>query len=216
MSKSEARRQEMLAGIPGWYNGYVHFVLINVVSLAVLALLISALQRPTVTELAAIPAILVFANFVEWWFHRGPMHRPAWWIRQAYEFHAQQHHVVFTEEDMPFRDHRELKAILGPPGFLPTLILLTFPVPLALGLFVSMNMVYLYLACAVGYYVVYEWLHTAHHWPPESRVGRLSLVRWLRHHHARHHNLRLMTKGNFNVSFPLADWVLGTVLGNDE
>lgn len=35
---------------------------------------------------------------------------------------------------------------------------------------------------------------------------------WLRTHHTRHHELARMEKGNFNVSFPLWDWLLGTML----
>jgi len=34
---------------------------------------------------------------------------------------------------------------------------------------------------------------------------------WLRRHHAAHHDPRLMTRYNFNVTFPIADRLFGTV-----
>lgn len=64
------------------------------------------------------------------------------------------------------------------------------------------------LAC----YFVYEWFHFAHHLSENSWLGRRAVVGWLRLHHTRHHELALMAKGNFNVSFPLWDWLLGTML----
>ncbi len=59
-------------------------------------------------------------------------------------------------------------------------------------------------------------LSVAHHLSRDSWLGRRALVGWLRQHHTRHHELALMEKGNFNVSFPLWDWLLGTMLPEME
>jgi hypothetical protein len=36
------------------------------------------------------------------------------------------------------------------------------------------------------------------------------LVNTLRRHHTAHHNNRLMMEVNMNLTFPIADWLLGT------
>ncbi len=37
------------------------------------------------------------------------------------------------------------------------------------------------------YYLSYEWLHLAYHAPPQSVLGRLPGMAYLRHHHLVHH-----------------------------
>ena len=50
--------------------------------------------------------------------------------------------------------------------------------------------------------VSYEVLHLCYHAPKDSFIGRLSLIRVLRAHHARHHDPRIMQRYNFNVTVP--------------
>ncbi len=53
-------------------------------------------------------------------------------------------------------------------------------------------------------YLFYEGVHLAiHHCKPKTRLGR-----FLRNHHLNHHKVE--SKGNFGVSSPLWDWLLGT------
>ena len=61
-----------------------------------------------------------------------------------------------------------------------------------------------------AYVIAYEVTHLLYHLP-EALVGDSRLVRVLKEHHARHHDPRLMQKWNFNVTVPLADWVLKTI-----
>ena len=37
----------------------------------------------------------------------------------------------------------------------------------------------------------------------------------LRRHHTRHHDLALMGRWNFNITFPIADWLFGTYYRDD-
>jgi sterol desaturase/sphingolipid hydroxylase (fatty acid hydroxylase superfamily) len=76
--------------------------------------------------------------------------------------------------------------------------------------FASPNTARLFAATAVGYYLLYEWLHISYHVSPGSFVGRLAIVRALRKLHTAHHDLTLMGKYNFNITFPIGDWLFGT------
>ena len=64
------------------------------------------------------------------------------------------------------------------------------------------------LACA-GYYGAYEYMHWCMHLPKKRGIERSGIYFRLNGHHLLHH--RYMGK-NFNVVFPLADLILGTLL----
>jgi len=81
----------------------------------------------------------------------------------------------------------------------------------ALWWLVSPNVALFWVAVSMGYVVSYEWLHLSYHLPADSRVGQSRLVRWLRRSHAMHHTPELMQKWNFNVTFPVWDWVRGSI-----
>jgi len=53
--------------------------------------------------------------------------------------------------------------------------------------------------------VGYELSHLSYHLPETTWIGRRRVIRWLREHHARHHDPRLMQKWNFNVTIPVFD-----------
>jgi sterol desaturase/sphingolipid hydroxylase (fatty acid hydroxylase superfamily) len=42
-------------------------------------------------------------------------------------------------------------------------------------------------------------------------VARLPVIRFLRKHHRVHHRTDLMTKHNFNINWPFADFIFGTI-----
>ena len=212
----EAKRREMMARVPARYSGRAHWAFINITTALGVALCLAQLERLLWWEWFFVPGFFVFANAFEWWIHRGPMHHPTRGLRMLYQRHTLQHHVFYPADDMAFRDPRELFYVLFRPLALPMLLLVNLPIPLILGGLVTANLAWLFFASVLAYYFVYEWFHFAHHLSRDSWLGRRALVGWLRQHHTRHHELALMEKGNFNVSFPLWDWLLGTMLPETE
>ncbi len=160
-----------------------------------------------------MPVFFVFANLLEWAFHRGPMHRPLT-PRILYTNHSLIHHRAFGPDDMPINATRELGLILMPWYTMLLLFALASPIAL-LGAAVrgpGLGGVFLLSACL--YFVMYEGLHALYHMP-EPLLRRLGL--WnnrvflaLQHHHRHHHRLGRMSHVNFNVTFPLMDWLLKT------
>ncbi len=210
--KLEDRRAELIAGIPGWYSGGAHFLAINLAGAAVVAACVVALARPAWWHLALVPAFFVVANVFEWWVHRGPLHRPVRGLGRLYDRHTRAHHVAFVDTAMEVRSSRELRLVLFPPWLFPLFLAMNAPLLLALAWAGGLDVGLVFLASSVAYYLVYEWLHALHHWPRASWLGRRRLVTRLRRHHEAHHDPRRMLHGNWNVSFPLADHVFGTVL----
>lgn len=208
----EPTREQFFARIPSKYSGYVHWISINIFGVGVIGGCMTILEAPQWWEWLFIPGFFVFSNGFEWWIHRGPMHHPTRGLRILYRRHTLEHHVIFTDETMGLRNARELFFVLFPPGFLPAILVVNLPVPLLLGLFVSRNLAALFYLSVLAYYLVYEWFHFLHHVPADTWIGRRTVVAWCRQHHTRHHELARMSHGNFNVSFPLWDWLLGTML----
>ncbi len=202
--------------IPRRYSGWLHVAYFNLLAGCVIGWAISGLAHPTAFELALAPLFLVFANAFEWWIHRGPMHHRVKPLGELFDRHTLTHHAYFSDRDMEIRSARELKLVLFPPFALPFFILLTSPLPIAAGWLISANAARVFFASAIGYYLIYEWLHLFHHLPRESWIGRRAPVAKLRTHHRRHHDPARMTRGNFNVSFPLWDRVRGTILSGDD
>jgi sterol desaturase/sphingolipid hydroxylase (fatty acid hydroxylase superfamily) len=128
-----------------------------------------------------------------------------------YQRHALTHHVAFHHDTMAAPSAREWRWVLFPaPAFLGAVALVT-PIAVALGLALGRNVGALVEMTAVGFYLLYEWCHLSYHQPEHSIVGRLAPVRVLRRHHQRHHHPALAKRYNFNVTFPIWDYVRGSV-----
>jgi hypothetical protein len=172
-----------------------------------------AVPRARPTDWLLMPAFWVVANVIEWLFHRYPMHRPLT-PRILYRNHAKLHHLAFTDQTMRIAETRELGLILMPWYTMLGLFVIASPVMLVAALLRGPGLAGVFLIAAVFYFLGYELLHSLYHLP-ESTLARLGLgskglFARLRAHHARHHALNRMAHVNFNVTFPLTDWILGT------
>jgi len=85
------------------------------------------------------------------------------------------------------------------------------PVALLLAWLFSTNVALLFALTGVLYFLNYELLHFASHLPEQHSVSRIPIIKKLKHHHTVHHNPRLMAHYNFNISYPIADWVMSTI-----
>jgi hypothetical protein len=195
------------------YSGALHFAFTSIGSLAVIAIAIALVKSPSALELVTVPLTFLFANFVEYRGHRGPMHQRTAGLSLLFERHTQQHHRFFTHDSMRYETTRDFKMVLFPPVMLLFFLgAIAAPTALVLFLVATRNVALLYVATAMGYFLTYEWLHLCHHTPPDGMLGRIRLLRLLRAHHQAHHDPKAMTTGNFNITFPICDWLFGTRL----
>lgn len=204
-------RAEFRQTIGPRYVGWAHFAFTTLACLGVIGFASSRVHQPSWLELLVVPAGFLIANLAEYLGHKGPMHHPRRGLRLIHTRHTVQHHHFFTRQAMACESPRDFKIMLFPPA----LLLFFFggiaaPLGLLFFLVISPNAGWLFAATGVGYYLTYEWLHFAYHLPESSFVGRLRVVRVLRAHHAAHHDLALMGRYNFNITFPIFDAVFGT------
>jgi hypothetical protein len=203
-------RQKLKPTFPKVYNGYLHFATANAFAITAITVSVSQLDPVHPLEWLTLPVAFFFANFVEWFAHRGPMHNKVDWMEIVFKRHTLSHHEYFREDSMPATSHRDWYYVLFPvwgifPIFLPAL-----PIMALAWWLISHNVALLFFATAAFYFIFYEWMHLIYHLPETNPLVRNRLVRYLQRHHRHHHNKRLMQKYNFNVTFPLSDYLFGT------
>ena len=197
---------------PPGYSGPGHIAAVVVLALAVIAaaLWVAAIDWHT-SHLWIVPITVLVANAVEYAAHRGPMHHRVRGLCALHTRHSGRHHRYFTGTQMHFESTADFHAVLFPP----VLLLFFGGITVALGCMAALCLpraaAALFVATGVGYYLVYEVLHFLYHVPPSWRLGRLPGVCWLAKLHRLHHEPARMQQGNFNLVFPLCDWLAGTL-----
>ena len=192
------------------YSGWGHFCFTSIGALAAIAFVVSRVSAVAWWEWLVIPVAFVFANFAEYFGHRGPMHHLRPGLRLVFERHTQQHHRFYTHERMAADSPRDFKMVLFPPVMLLFFLGgMAAPSTLAIYFLVSPNAGWLFAAVAIGYFLTYEWLHFAYHQPDTSWISHLPGLARLRRHHQIHHDPRRMDR-NYNITFPIADREMGT------
>ena len=198
--------------IPEGYSGPPQLATPVTLSLAVAVLCGFLLEAVQPMEWLTIPLTFLYANLSEYLGHRGPMHRKTRFLEAIFERHSVWHHSFFTEEAASYDTSNGFKAVLFPPMLLVFFIgCFAVPVGALLYFLVSPNVCFLFVLTAVLYFLNYELLHFAYHMDPQSAIGRLPFIGKLRRHHLRHHNRSLMTTRNFNITYPICDYLFGTL-----
>lgn len=196
---------------PG-YRGWAHFAFTAGLSSAIIVWCLLSLDAVRVLEWLTVPLSFLYSNLTEYLGHRGPMHHPRRGLRAVYERHTLQHHRFFTAEDMAFENSHDFYAVLFPPVLVVFFAAaFTLPAALLLGLLLSANVAYLFVATTLGYFLNYELLHFAYHLPEDSAVQRLPFMARLRRLHLDHHRPELMSRYNFNITYPIGDALFGTL-----
>jgi hypothetical protein len=209
-SVHEKHRQAIVARVPSWYRPLPHLALPSLFGLTVLVFAVTQIHALRAVELVTIPVTVLVGFAFEWRVHKSVLHRRVPGLAVIYERHELEHHVVFTDEDMAMRGPREFQLILMPAYAVLLIALFNAPIAYLAARLVTLNVGYIYLVTAMGFFLSYEWLHLAYHLPASHPIGRLGVIAALREHHRRHHEPRLMRSWNFNVTVPMFDRIHST------
>lgn len=212
--REEFRRQNPLSVS----IGILHLFFILFLVFGSIALCLVKIRRPMLSELMAIPFMLVFGNLVIYLLHRFVLHVPRRIFRYGFEMHTLMHHRYFTYELYGFASPWDLDVILFPFWFVFFLSLLLAPtLGLGASLFASANTAYLVVLMTNLDYLLYETVHYSSHLEEGSWAHRLPLLRFMRRHHRIHHKKTLEAAKNFDIILPLFDPIFGTLyLKTDE
>ncbi|CAN5228998.1 hypothetical protein BH09MYX1_BH09MYX1_12120 [soil metagenome] len=204
-------RKEQVALIPKGYSPWFHLLFPSAIGVGAAAFALSRLHEVTWLDLAIVPLVYLASNALEWRAHKHVLHERRRPLELLYDRHTPIHHRIYMTDDMSIRDRREWRLVLIPPFGILAILAMVLPGAWLLWHLDLGNAACFFLATTMLYVVTYEWLHLAYHLPESHPIARLGILRKMKHHHAVHHDPRLMQKWNFNVTVPLWDFIRGTV-----
>ncbi|MCQ4167493.1 sterol desaturase family protein [Tahibacter harae] len=207
---TEAFRTRYRATIHRWYSAWLHGGFVLAAGVAALAFFASRLQAVQAWEWLAIPLGLLVFNWGEYTVHRRYGHHKHRLGALFYKRHTGDHHSFFVDTRMPYEQACDWRVI-----FFPAWLILLFCAGLAPLYWVlaqfSVNVAALLCATLLGGYLSYEIFHACEHLPATHPLARLPWIRHMRRLHQLHHRRDLMQTRNFNLVFPLMDWLHGTL-----
>lgn len=204
-------REQYRADISPLYNGLLHIGVIFAAGIAALYYCATRLENATWEWLLVLP-VFVAGNLVEWFMHKYVMHRriDVFALRAIYERHTRQHHQYFTDNEPTIDTTREFRIVFFPWRVLITLGLGGGLLGYLAYLLINANAAYIVFMTMVGHYLVYEVFHYCCHVHDNWFVRNMPFINTIRRHHTAHHNQGIMMHYNMNLTFPIADWMMGT------
>jgi len=208
--RQEAFRADYRTRISPWYSGPLHVLVVYAIGAAALAYAIPRIHNPSWLEWSVVPVVFLASNAFEWWIHRFVMHRPVTGFMGIYRRHTLAHHQFFTDSAPTIDDTRDFRITFFPPYALVTFIALSVPPALILGALWSANAGLLLICTTVGIYLNYEFFHWGCHVKDDRLIRHIPFMNTIRLHHITHHNQAIMMEKNFNLTYPIADWLFAT------
>ncbi|TBN42383.1 SRPBCC family protein [Pseudomonas sp. BGI-2] len=213
---TQAFRSRYRADIHPRYNPWLHGAFVLLFGLLAIGGFWSTVHQVQPLEWLAVPLTLLFFNFGVYMVHRHLGHHKKSFARMFYARHAGDHHSFFAPGHMTYDSARDWRVILFPAWLI---VLHTVAITLPLWWLlkqVDANVAGLFGGCLVLGYLTYEVFHACEHLPPENPVTRLPWIRQMRRLHELHHRRELMQERNFNIVFPLMDYLFGTLYWEPE
>ena len=204
-------REAYKADISPLYNGLLHITVMYGAGIVAISYCLGRIEGATWEWLLVVP-VFIAGNFVEWFMHRYVMHRKieVFALRAIYERHTRQHHQYFSDLEPTIDTTREFRIVFFPWRVLITLGVGGTTLGYLASLIFNANAGYVLFLTMVAQYLVYETFHYCCHVHDNWFVRNMPFINTIRRHHTAHHNLGIMMKYNMNLTFPIADWVMGT------
>ena len=204
-------REKYVSEISPWYNGLVHIGIMYLAGIAAIWWCVAQVQNATWEWFLLIP-VAIGGNFFEWGMHKYVMHRlrDVFAVRAIYDRHTRQHHQYFTDNDPTIHTVKEFRIVFFPWRVLIVLAVFGGLLAWIAAQAINPNAGYVVFITMIGHYMVYETFHFCCHVPENRFVRNMPFVNTIRRHHAAHHNMGIMMHCNMNLTFPIADWAMGT------
>ncbi len=154
---------------------------------------------------------LLLGNVGVYLIHRYPLHQRLPGASYAFKVHSLWHHVFYKIEAMELEEERDAFILFFPPSVV--FIFSFIAIPLIIWVVSSLIGPAVAFSFAFGsafYFFLYEVLHFISHLPADSKILRFWWFKIMWHHHRLHHDPKIMDQVNFNIVFPLCDYVFRT------
>jgi len=213
---TEGFRSRYRADIHPLYNPWLHGAFVLAFGALAIIVFWSNVHQVRPAEWLAVPVTLLLFNLGVYRVHRHLGHHKKTFARLFYARHAVDHHSFFTPGHMTYDSASDWRVILFPAWLI---VLHTFAVALPLWWLlkhINTNVAGLVGGLLVLGYLAYEVFHACEHLPSRNPLTRLPWIRQMRRLHELHHRRELMQERNFNIVFPLMDYLFGTLYWEPE
>jgi hypothetical protein len=192
------------------YNPWLHGAFVVFYGVCWVSFFYASVTQPSALEWLTLPLTLVFFNWGEYCVHKhlGHFKRPLGAL--FYKRHTGDHHSFFVAGQMRYEQPRDWRVILFPAWLIVLFSLALLPVWWLLAQF-NGNVAGLFAGTLLLGYLSYEVFHACEHLPDGHPIARLPWIRHMRRLHELHHRRELMQTHNFNIVFPLMDWLYGSL-----
>jgi hypothetical protein len=208
-----AYREKHLKRWPSYSSdfwGIAHYLFVMFVGLSVSGYSLSFVTDIKVWEVTLFPLGLILGNIAVYIIHKYILHREWKFFPFPFHEHTIKHHSYYTHDAIVAHRPSEYKHILFlPAGIIGFVAGLGIPLAYLFYVTLSPNAGFIIMAMSVLYFLLYETCHLICHLPENHFIFKLSFFWMLREHHRLHHDKSLMKEKNFNIVFPLADWLFG-------
>lgn len=212
---TQAFRMRYRAGIHPRYSPWLHGGFVLAYGVLCLFLFWRTLHRVQPLEWLTIPLALVLFNWTEYFAHKHLGHYKHRLAAMFYKRHTGDHHSFFVEARMRYEFAQDWRVILFPAWLIVFYSVGLFAVWWLLAQ-IDGNVAALFCGTMLAGYLSYEIFHTCEHLPETHPLARLPWISHMRRLHRIHHRRDLMQTYNFNIVFPLTDWLYGTLHGESE
>ncbi len=208
--RQQAFRADFRSKIGRLYHGWAHVALIYAIGGAAIWYFARQLQQPAWYEWLVVPVAFTAANIFEWWIHKYLMHRPVPGFMGIYKRHTLAHHQFFTDFEPSFDNQRDFRIVFFPPYALVTFMAMSLIPAMLLKALGLPDAGWLLLITNTALYLNYELFHYCCHVKDDRIVRHIPFINTIRRHHIAHHNTGIMMERNFNLTYPIGDWLFGT------
>ena len=201
-------------GFLGIGNGNVYMMVVFVILIAVPSLLALQITQFQYYFLLLLPVYFLICNLLEYLLHRYPMHNKTKGMEFLFE-HVTVHHSFFNEDFYYYEQPRDYMAVFLPILYFSFISFIFFIVALLIYFVSDLDNALFFCVIGFAYYLMYETLHFTYHAKSGSLIKKLPFVEQSAKLHLLHHRANLMSKYNFNITFPIFDKVFNTLYKED-
>jgi hypothetical protein len=156
--------------------------------------------------------MLILGNLTVFVLHKYPLHRRILGLEVAYKIHTLLHHRYFTDKHIHFESTRDFYMVFFPISVVVGFVAAFLPLNYFLLSFVfSSNVVFLSVGMSAVYFILYEVFHFISHLRDDAWILKIPYFNYMRNHHRLHHHPGYMSRRNFNLVYPLGDWLFGAM-----
>lgn len=203
-------RTDYRAQIHPLYNGYLHGLFVVSVGLAYVVYQFSRLDTFHWYYSFGVLFTLILWNFAEYFIHIKLGHNKTRIGAMFYKRHTGDHHSFYTDQRLVPNSHRDMRVTLFPAWLVIVSAVIASVSGAVIGWIFGAEWGAVFSGSLLVGYLSYEFFHFCDHLPEDHFLVRLPWIGHMRRLHQLHHRRDLMHNYNFNLTFPLADWVLGT------